>query len=174
MLVSPGGARNYPVTDYVVDTNVWVTVDKNLADVTTLAELDCIESCRAWLAQFQNHRDRLVVDLTYEILREYRQNIRSGGRAVQLFSQLETQPRERLVEVEIAFDEDGFARVPEALAIADKSDRKFISVALVHTPTPPIINATDTDWAKDQDLLARGGITVNELCPGYIHEKLKG
>ena len=38
--------------DYVIDTNIWVEINKTLADIETGTELDCVETCRKWLQAF--------------------------------------------------------------------------------------------------------------------------
>lgn len=158
------------MADYVVDTNVWVMIDKPVGDVKTIAELDCIKTCRKWLEDFLSSEDKLVLDAHYKILGEYRRNIKQGTRAYQLLAILETAPRERLIELIIEFDKDGYAVLP--FKLSDANDRKFAAVALAHKPTPPIADATDTDWAKDQQVLSEAGLTIQEICPAYIEEKL--
>lgn len=159
--------------EYVIDTNVWVMVSRsrNLAEVTSLQELDCIRACRAWLKTFAESRDVLIVDIHHRILLEYRQNIPRGSFARDLLNRLERQPRDRIIDVVIKFDDDGFAILPAHLQIHDREDRKFVAVALERTPRPPIINATDDDWLKDQTMLREGGILIEELCIGYVQEK---
>lgn len=131
--------------DFVIDTNVWVMADKPISEAT-LTELDCIACCKAWLSNFRNdRRSRLVLDHCYTILREYRRNMTEGGFARQILNELETQPRDRLIELEIELDDDGFALLPLELDGFDKDDRKFVAVAIAHNPLPPIVNASDTD-----------------------------
>ncbi|MFC1960727.1 hypothetical protein ACFLYO_08455 [Chloroflexota bacterium] len=161
--------------DYVVDTNVWVMVDKAIAEVNTTAELDCIETCQKWLQDFINRpADRLVLDNQYMILGEYRDNIKRGRLSDDMLRKLEDQPRNRLIEIPIACDEDGYAIVPDSLVEAefDPSDRKFVAVALAHDPTPPIINATDSDWEEKSDAIKQCGIVVIECCPDCVAETL--
>jgi len=158
------------VADYVVDTNVWVMIDKPISEVKTVAELDCIKTCRKWLEDFLASDDKLILDAQYKILREYRKNVKQGSRAYQLLAILETAPRERLIELFIEFDEAGHAVLP--FETTDPVDRKFVAVALKHTPTPPIVDATDTHWSKDHQVLSKAGLIVQEICPRYIEEKL--
>ena len=160
------------MAEYVVDTNVWVMVDFDVS-TATLEELDCATGCRRWLREFINGTDKLVVDLDYKIIREYRDNIAKGGLANQWLNRLETQPRDlRLIELQIQYDEYGFGIVPPEVAIHDLKDRKWVAVALAHKPTPPIVNATDPDWTEDKAMLAEVGIQVQELCAAYIQLKL--
>lgn len=158
------------MTDYVVDTNVWVMVDRiHEADLTP-AELNCIERCRDWLYDFVNGSDRLVVDYDNLILGKYRRNLTLSGQARRFLRRLELQPLDRLVYVAIALDENGHAIIP--FAFTDPNDRKFIAVALAHNPTPTIINATDSDWHKDRQALEAAGLTIEELCPDFIAKLL--
>ncbi len=162
------------MTEYVVDTNVWVKVDFDVSKATTIEELDCASACRTWLREFIESTNKLVVDLDYRIIKEYRANILKGGLAHQWLNRLETQPRDlRLIELQIAYDSDGYAVVAPEVAVTDKEDRKLIAVALAHTPTPPIVNSTDTDWAKDKAMLDAAGLRIHELCESYIRLKLK-
>lgn len=159
--------------DYVVDTNVWVMLDKPISQTMTLADLDCIQACRAWLEGFMAGQDRLVIDLLYRILGEYRRNIPQGGRAAQILGRLETQPRARLIEHLITLDAEDCAVLPPDVPIPDANDRKFVAVALAHEPRPPLVNATESDWTKVVDVLATHGIALQELCPQIVADKLR-
>lgn len=161
------------MTDVVVDTNVWAMVDKTIADVDSIEELDCIEACQEWLKFFTTSDDRLIIDWMYKILSEYRQQIKQGGLAEQLLNQLESKPRDRLVESEIEFDEHGYAVLPDDITFEDGNDRKFIAVAIQSDPFAPIYNATDTDWEKEKPALIAYGLEIHELCPDYIQSKMK-
>jgi hypothetical protein len=162
------------VSDYVVDTNVWAIIDQDLATFKTKEEVFCQIACRDWLKTLVESDDRLVIDLVKQtIIREYRRNIPKGGVAHQYLNQLETQPREkRLVEVEIQYDENECGVLQ--FNLPDEDDRKFAAVALAHTPTPPIIDATDTDWEKEKAVLLENGLRVTEVCAAYIEKKLAG
>ena len=79
----------------------------------------------------------------------------------------------RIEFVEIEFDYDGYAIIPNPDIMPDEDDRKWIAVALNFDPPAPIINATDTDWEKSREKSEAAGLTVRELCPDYIQAKLK-
>jgi len=51
----------------------------------------------------------------------------------------------------------------------DRSDRKFVAVALAHPETPPILNATDSDWWHYRIALEMHGIKLHFLCPDAMH-----
>lgn len=52
----------------------------------------------------------------------------------------------------------------------DRSDRKFVAVALASGENPPIVNATDTDWWIFREALNRNGIQIAFLCPQHMGE----
>ncbi|MCU0496863.1 MAG: hypothetical protein MUF87_05875 [Anaerolineae bacterium] len=163
---------------YVIETNVWVMAAKSgkVNEISDEAEIDATELCLNWLRQFAQSHDQMVVDsaLIYRILKEYLHNLRAQSLARDLLNQLERQPRDRIVDIAIKVDHDGYALVPTHLAIADRNDRKFIAVVLGCAPDqPPIVNGTDTDWDKEKDRLIVGGIDIHELCPHYIRQKRK-
>ncbi|MCY3914631.1 MAG: hypothetical protein OXG49_01330 [Chloroflexi bacterium] len=162
------------MSDIVIDTNVWVLADRitSISAEIPAIETDCIETCYQWIQQFAASGDRLVVDRSYRIFHEYRNNIRQGGLAEQELNRLESNLLERLVFVDIAFDRDGHAIVPADVMIKDESDRKFIAVAIASEPYAPIYNATETDWTEEQERLSQFGLVVHELCPDYIEQRM--
>ena len=162
------------MSDIVVDTNVWVMVDKSIGEVDTEQEKACIGACADWLRQFIEGEDRLVVDslATYKVLSEYRRNVKKGGIAESLLNQLTNLLFHRLVQMPIEFDGNGHAVLPEWIAFHDPADRKFIALAIQFHPYAPIYNATDTDWSEAVNRLAERGLTIYELCPSYIQSKM--
>lgn len=158
---------------FVIDCNIWVMLDKPISALSR-DEIDCVEFCRDWMDGFIAGESCLVVDNQYLILKEYRQNVKNQQQSLagQYLGQLERQPRNRIVEVNITMV-DGCALVPNHLMINDRSDRKYIAVALEHSAKPPIVNATDSDWEIHREMLAAGGIEVRELCPKCISGTLQ-
>lgn len=158
------------MSEVVVDTNVWVYADRitSISTETPAIEADCIEACYRWMQEFIQSEDRLVVDRSYRIFLEYRNNVSRGGLAEQELNRLESLPFERLVYVDIELDADGNAIVPLEVLIEDESDRKFIAVAIALEPYAPIYNATETDWSEEEQRISRYGLVVHELCPEYI------
>lgn len=159
------------MAEFVIDTNVWIMIDRSIAEVESTEELDCIEAARDWLRNFITSSDHLALDNQYLILREYRTNIAQGRLAEQYLNQLEAQPRHRLIEMPIQLDENGHAILPANITFADPSDRKFIAVAMQFKPYAPIINATDTDWHKEASTLSELGIVIEELCDTYLQSR---
>jgi hypothetical protein len=61
----------------------------------------------------------------------------------------------------------GFEEFPAdpALRGFDRSDRKFVAVALASNLSPKVLNAVDSDWWNFQEPLRRHGVKVTFLCP---------
>jgi hypothetical protein len=53
------------------------------------------------------------------------------------------------------------------LSTFDKSDQKFVAVALASGTNPPILNAVDSDWCNHRGVLESAGVTVELLCPQH-------
>jgi hypothetical protein len=162
------------IADYVVDTNVWALSSRPIADLSR-EEIPCYWAALQWLRTFATSTNRLRVDSHYLVLGEYRRNIREDSETQRILNDLERRPTSRLIgtDIQLTDDPDPVAIVPEVLHILDRSDRKFVAVALAVDPHPPIINATDTDWAKAKDYLTGVGLVVQELCPDYIQAHLR-
>ena len=66
---------------------------------------------------------------------------------------------------------ENFAEFPDDpdLAAFDRSDRKFVAVALTSRRNPAILNAVDSDWAENHAALERNGVIVRFLCPQHTH-----
>jgi len=56
-----------------------------------------------------------------------------------------------------------------ALAGFDRSDRKFVAMALASGSTPDVLNAVDSDWADYFAALARNGVKLKFLCPQHVY-----
>ena len=69
--------------------------------------------------------------------------------------------------------EQDFEEFPDDpdLADFDRSDRKFVAVALTSQHSPPVLNATDSDWWKWRQALERNGIEIEFLCDDQFSEE---
>lgn len=54
-----------------------------------------------------------------------------------------------------------------SLAGFDKTDRKFVAVALKSKQNPSILNAVDSGWEPYRQALLANGVTVTQLCPDH-------
>lgn len=155
------------MSEVVVDTNVWVKVDEVVAETETDEEKQCITSCQQWLEQFVSGDDFLVLDsfATWEIMNEYRKNVRGGGVAESILNRLSSSMFHRLVLKDIDLDLHKIAIVPSPLDQIHKNDRKFVAVAIECEPFATICHATDRGWVAHQQLLEENGLTILGLCP---------
>jgi hypothetical protein len=160
----------------VVDTNVLMT-----ASLKADASVGCVESCVRELLAIRSNGRQVVLDLQGTILQEYLQNLSLGGRQgagnafVKWVWDNQGNP-EYCVKVSITpTPEDPrdfveFPHLPE-LEKFDLDDRKFVAVARVHRPSPPILQATDTKWVGWAPALERAGVRVVFLCEGEIRAR---
>ena len=72
----------------------------------------------------------------------------------------------RIVPVTV-HDGRGFAEFPDSARLSsfDRSDRKFVAVALASGSSPQVLNAADIDWRDHRQALAENGVDVVFLCP---------
>jgi hypothetical protein len=119
MLAWNGEGENLPmVAEFVIDTNVWVMIDKDISKLDQ-NEVECVSASKAWLKAFVEGEDKLAVDEQYRILKQIRENIPKSGSARSWLNKLESQPRDqRLREVVVEFDKDDYAVVPENVGCA--------------------------------------------------------
>lgn len=68
---------------------------------------------------------------------------------------------------------ESFAEFPADANLAgfDRADRKFVAVALASGDSPPIVNATDSDWWLFREALQRHGVQVEFLCPELMQAR---
>lgn len=156
------------MVEVVVDTNVAV-VANGLAEQ---ANDGCVERCGDELERII---DGCVVVLDSDglILDEYQKILNFSGQPgvgdfffKWLFFNQANPDHCRKVAITPHADR-GFEEFPDdsALTNFDRDDRKFIAVALASQTTPPILNASDTDWWNHLNALKQHGIEVSFLCP---------
>ena len=161
------------MTAFVVDTNVPVVANGR----SEQADPDCVLACVDALASIVDG-GIIVLDDAMLILSEYLNNLQLRGQPgpgdafLKWLWSVQADPRhcERVrvtprQGVEDDFEE--FPNVPE-LEDFDRSDRKFVAVALASRHKPPILNAVDSDWWRFVQPLRRHGIRIRNLCPGIV------
>ena len=159
------------MTTYVVDTNVAIVA--NGRDIHV--DMRCQAACVGWLEHLVKG-GVVAIDAAGEILEEYgRYRGRIGSPGVgdaffkHLFDNQYDDARVRRVRVTPTDDDGrGFEELPENQF--DRSDRKFLAVALTEGAT--VLNAADSDWAEHQGLMERIEVDVVEVCPHEIQRKL--
>jgi hypothetical protein len=155
----------------VVDTNVPIVANGRHANASCDCVLRCIDALenatRDW---------RVLLDEGGLILDEYRRALLSDrqpsvGRA--FFKWLWDNQANEVVCRKVAITHDShrvFAEFPDnpELSRFDRSDRKFVAVALASQESAVEINASDTDWRDFLAPLRKCGVCVRFLCPDLM------
>lgn len=152
----------------VLDTNVAVVANGR----NDQASPECVSSCVNVLIRAQGEL-LILLDSEGLILEEYRRHLRPSGEpglGDAFFKWIwdnQANPR-RCRTVPITSDTArGFVEFPEDLILVgfDRSDRKFVAVALASGVAPTVFNATDTDWWIYRAALEDAGVVVSFVCP---------
>lgn len=152
----------------LVDTNVPLVANGK----ATQAAPECVSACVDALLCVRERRC-LLLDEGGLILEEYRRNLSPSGEpgaGDAFFKWLwdNQSNTKRCRTFQITADQDrGFTEFPSDpdLAGFDGSDRKFVAVALASALSPPVMNASDSDWWEHRAALKRHGVQVEFLCP---------
>ncbi|MEW5879733.1 MAG: hypothetical protein AB1761_04740 [Pseudomonadota bacterium] len=135
------------------------------------AQERCVGACIDALERAR--REPVVIDDRQCILDEYRRHCSFSGQpglGDAFFKWLwsrQADPRHcRRVQIN-PHTKCGFEEFPadKRLQGFDRSDRKFVAVALAAGDAPPILNASDTDWWLAREVLAEHGVKISFLCP---------
>ncbi len=153
------------MTVVVVDTNVAILAngDGDAKD-DIQCQLRCVERLEGVV-----ERGIVAVDDKDLIFEEYRNHFSySGAPGVgdKFFKHVSDHQyyecRVRRVTVTPSEDDRrGFEELPQNAF--DRSDRKFLAVALVAKAV--VLNATDSDWGENAALMEELSVQVDELCP---------
>ncbi|MDX2066516.1 MAG: hypothetical protein SFX74_12315 [Fimbriimonadaceae bacterium] len=134
---------------------------------------NCVNACVDCLDRIRSGAELLHLDSLGLILEEYGRQCQYGTpRGVgDVFVVWASTHRATLAKCEtVSIQEDSeweFAEFPhdDALRAFDRSDRKFVAVAIASGVNPVIYNATDSDWSDFAVPLAKY-VAVVELCAG--------
>ncbi len=160
---------NHDKPEYIVDTNVPIIANANQ---TPQAGLECVLACVDHLEQIQD-AGILLLDDKYLIFQEYDTYLNPSGKpgpGDRFFNWLLLNQGDeqhcRIIPITPNPDRE-FNEFPNdpTLATFDRSDRKFVAVALAAQTAPQILNAADTDWWQHRAALQQHGITITFLCP---------
>ena len=158
--------------DVIVDTNVPKVANGDASQASS----QCVAECARWIRDIMRNKHTLLLDHGWEIIREYRGQLRSEGQFGLGKAFLEWVEDNWEIAACCQFvritpqESDGrmsFAEFPAdpELADFDPSDRKFVAVAWAHPTPAPILNAVDTDWWHYRKSLEAHGIQIEFLCP---------
>ena len=157
---------------FVKDTNVPVVANGK----SEQANLNCVSSCKNQLAEIRK-RGVVILDDNYLIFQEYMKNLSLSGQPgpgdafIKWLWDNQANPTTCL-QVQITpldNESSNFDEFPrdERLANFDRSDRKFVAVALSSDCNPDILNAADPDWADHYTALSEAGLKIVFLCPQF-------
>lgn len=158
-----------------------VVVDTNVAKVasghTLQADAACVDKCIQQLNAIEQTGGLLVDDLGL-ILNEYIKGLGHAGQpgagekfVKWAFSNQSTP--EAVTKVAITQRANhGWRRFEEFpdradLSTFDRSDQKFVAVAIASGENPAILNAVDSDWWNHRTALTSAGVNIDFLCPQH-------
>jgi hypothetical protein len=156
----------------IIDTNVPVVANGKTEQASPI----CVESCIRTIQEIRQQHI-LVIDDAWKVLKEYKAKLHSEGQPgvgdafLKWVLTHRTNPRHceqvSLTRSPQAEDENDFCAFPddENLMLFDRSDRKFVALALTHPATPPVYNAVDSDWWNFRHTLENHGVHIEFLCP---------
>lgn len=159
---------------HIIDTNVLIVANgRNLA-------ADISPQCRLACAQLLNRirqTGAIAIDTNWQILSEYSRKVHPSGQpgigdAFLKWILTNQNNPQRCDRIPITSDpacSDGnnyleFPNDDPTLTHFDRSDRKFVAVAIAHPEHPPIHNATDSDWWIHRDRLTAHGLQLEFVC----------
>ncbi len=167
---------------YVVDTNVAVVANsaRRRDSRTPQALFECASACVEILRQVRDS-GVVVLDDAMEILDEYRRNLSPSGQpgvGDAFFKWLwsnQANPTKclRVAIHRLKGETREYAEFPASpeLERFDRSDRKFVAVALASGRKPLVLDATDRDWWEFRLPLRRHGLRLKFLCPDLVSDR---
>ncbi|MGB6776212.1 MAG: hypothetical protein WBE45_17725 [Terriglobales bacterium] len=156
---------------FVVDTNVLLVANEQHPEVSP----DCVIAC-VNILELLRRTGVVVLDDGYEMLAEYSHKtvpntVNRVGDAFLKWLYQNAGNGDHVTSVHITDHvEREYEEFPndEELHEFDRSDRKFVAVAVAHSQRPPILQGTDSKWMKWSERLAVHGITIQFLCPADV------
>jgi len=150
----------------IIDTNVLVVANYR----HDIASEHCVERCIDALLESRNNR--VFIDDDQHILNEYRGHCSYSGQPgvgdaffKWLWDNQGNIRHCRKVSITPHIERQ-FEEFPEDANLEgfDRSDRKFVAVAVASNEEPPILNASDTDWWDYREAFEKNGINICFLC----------
>ncbi|WP_371374859.1 hypothetical protein [Thalassotalea aquiviva] len=148
----------------VIDTNVLVVANGK----SNQASIDCELSCIEFIETYKNltialDHTGLIMD-EYEIHCSYKGSPGLGDKFFKYLYDNQYDPSSNINLVNITPCDDeakSFEELPDNEF--DRSDRKLLATAVV--ANADVVNATDSDWIEQKELMQQLGVTVTQLCP---------
>lgn len=160
----------------IMDTNVPVKASYPLSECRE-EELELVGACIEFIHDLINNpKSKLVLDMDWEILGEYKDKVKDTDMGKQFFRWLYTYINQMdvindMVKLERQDNEYVVFPKDKKLEKFDRSDRKFIALALTHNEKPPIIQAADGKWLEFTEKFKEYGIHIKFLDMNYADSK---
>lgn len=158
----------------VIDTNVLIVANNKHKN----AGFKDVFECQQFLINIKKEGKHLSIDSLGLIFKEYFTHANRAGQpgvgdAFAKWFFLNQWDNSICEQVDITPDIDGtreFLEFPEdsSLTNFDRSDRKFVAVAISSKFDAIICNACDSDWWDFKETLEKFGVKIKFLCPGLI------
>lgn len=150
----------------VVDTNITIAANGNSSHASPECQLACIETLEK--ASSGKKNQTVLLDDLDLIFAEYSKHLSYRGQPGVgdmffkfLHDNKHLSQSVRLVTITPNTDDTtGFDELPSNTI--DKSDRKFLAVALKGDAS--IVNALDTDWYEQREFLNKIGVKIIQIC----------
>jgi len=157
----------------VVDTNVPMVASR----LTPHADERCVADCIKRLAAIKVSGG-LLLDDSGHILREYGRNLDTrdqtgAGYEFYKWAMIHQAIAGMVTRVALTPTADGgwrrYEEFPDQPTLQgfDRSDQKFVAVALASGTNPSVLNAVDSDWWNHREALRAAKVTVEFLCPQH-------
>jgi predicted nucleic acid-binding protein len=148
--------------------NVFV-IDTNVLIVASLESHDLALTCLEFLEKILEEEHTILIDDFYdqksrnyisEIANEYSSNLSSQDAAFWILQKIRSYEPDGIIKrVVVKKDKNNkyYLNFPKdsKLKKFDKSDRKFVTVAILSNMDPEIVNAVDTDWKTFETILKK-------------------
>ena len=164
--------------DYIIDTNVLLVASAQHPG-SPFADSDHVpveqrQIVLDWLMAFRKDGERkIVLDDSLKIWDEYHNQMIRGQ---DIGSLIATEKLQFARFVHIAFDRNGHGLLPDELEDVDRSDRKFVALALkdfADGGSSKIVNACDRGWYNCEEALEQVGVVVLQLVEDWSRQEWK-
>lgn len=158
-----------------------IIMDTNVAVKAATPQQDCKEEewemrkiCIYFIQNLtRNPESKLVLDLDYEIIKEYRNRIpKNTNEGLIFWRWFDTYIGRISFEDFVKLDKDAdgnYSMFPleERTKEFDLSDRKFVALSRTHSEHPPIIEAADGKWLGFKEVFEEYGVHIEFLDMDY-------